>query len=170
MGSSTKKRRGVVERSSGLDMHQAQDCRRPSKAPGGTAGMVSLPVHQAPEQGRRDGGAESGSDGPASSRINGSTNVACRPESSRDVTRCEQPAFAADGASKASARSVRTAPAGFFSGCQGERNLIIYRVLENGSPVRFGWGQAAGEVRQCAIQDGREFRFDTTEFQVVSFF
>jgi len=144
MGSSTKKRRGVVERSSGLDMHQAQDCRRPSKAPGGTAGMASPPVHQAPEQGRRDGGVESGSDVPPRSRINGSTNVACRPESSRDVTRCEQPAFAADGASKAIARSVRTAPAGVPSSGQGERNLIIRRVLGARFPLPHRMGTSWG--------------------------
>ncbi len=131
--------------SSGIDAHQAQVPSRPSKVPAGTAGVSGCPVHQAPEQGRGPRGVGSGSNGPARSRIKGSTSEERCPRSFREVTRCEQPAFATGGASRASARSVATAPAGEKNRCLVGRVLVIRRVLWLGSPSAMEGGKFPGK-------------------------
>jgi hypothetical protein len=139
--------------SPGIEAHQAHDPSRPSKVPAGTAGVSGCPVHQAPEQGRGPRGVESGSDWPLRSRIRGTTSEESWRESFLEVTRCEQPAFATVGAKRTSARSVETAPAGDKARCQGGRDLVIRRVLWNGSPPVLEGGQHTREVRWRSIKD-----------------
>ncbi len=141
---SAGRKEGAVLTSAGIDAHQAQDASRPSNVPAGTAGVSGCPVHQAPEQGRGPRGTESGSDGPPRSRIKGSTSEERWRGSFLEVTRCEQPAFASGGARKASARSVMTAPAGEKARCQGGHDLVIRRVLWNGSPAASEGGNLPG--------------------------
>jgi hypothetical protein len=134
----------AVETSSGINANKAQDPSRPSNSPDGTGGVAGCPEHQAPEQGRGPRGTECGSDGPAKSSIKGSTSEVRCPRPFSEVTRCEQLAFAAGGASRANARSVATAPAGEKDKYQVERDLVIRRVLWIGSPFRHGRGKMPG--------------------------
>jgi hypothetical protein len=126
---SADRKEGAVETSSGIDTNKAQDPSGPSNSPDGTGGVAGCPEHQAPEQGGEPRGTECGSVGPAKSSIKGSTSEVRCPRPFSEVTRCEQPALAAGGASTASARSVATAPAGEKDKCQVERDLVISRVL-----------------------------------------
>ena len=108
---SAKRKESPIKAKPGTDAHQAQESRRPSKNPAGTAGAAGCPEHNAPEQGRGGTGAGIPSDSPARSWIKGSISDESRPGSVRDVTRCEQPPSALGGASRAKARSNTTAPA-----------------------------------------------------------
>ena len=99
--------------------------------PGRDRRCRGLPGAPGSRAGRGPGGTESGSDGPARSWSNGSISEGSRPGSFLEVTRCEQPALAAGGASRTSARSVARAPAGEKTRCQGQRDLVIRRVVPN---------------------------------------
>jgi hypothetical protein len=142
-----------VEAAAGTGAHQAQDPRRPSNVPDGTGGIAGCPEHQEPEQDRRAGGIRSGSDGPPRSSSKFATSEGSRNGSFLDVTRCEQPAFATEGASRISARSVGTAPAGDKTRCQGQRDLTIRRILRVGSPS-VPEGEQVEEIRLCSIGYG----------------
>jgi hypothetical protein len=118
----------------GIEAHQAQELSRPSDIPAGMAGAAGCREHHTPEQGRGrgSGGTGNGSDGlatpPAGSRTKGAISVGIRPGLVLDVTRCEQPACAAGGASKADARSDMTAAAGRNTRFPKRENLVICQV------------------------------------------
>jgi hypothetical protein len=118
-----------VEARLGTDAFHAQDSGCTSIAPAGTAGTVGCPEHNAPEQGRGDGGTEGPSESTVRSWNNGSITDLVRSELARDVTLWEQPAFATVGAIAHSTRSVSMAPAGRASG----RLKVKDRVMTPGS-------------------------------------
>lgn len=92
-------------------------------APTGTAGADGCPEQNAPEQRRGDAGAGSSCNCPATSPIDESST-----ESNLEVTRCEQPASAAQGAINAIARSDSTTPARRETSCLKEKDLNIRSV------------------------------------------
>ena len=122
----------------GIDAHQAQEPSRTSDTPAGMAGAVGCREHHAPEQGRGSGGTGSGSDRlatpPTGSTTKGAISEGIRPGLVLDVTRCEQPAWAEGGASKADARSDMTATAGKDTRFPKRENLVICQICSTESP------------------------------------
>jgi hypothetical protein len=104
-----------MPKTSGIDPHHAQKSRCSLKTMCGNAGVAGCSEHQAPEHGRAGAGKGSGSDGPAQlleiSMTDASMSEESLPGSVREVTRCEHPARAVSGVSRAHARSGKTAPA-----------------------------------------------------------
>ena len=160
---------GVTGISSGVGVHHAQEPMRPSKAPEGTGGTAGCPEHQDPEQGRLDGGVGIGSARPVRSLSKGSISEGRRAGSFLERTRWEQPASAAEGASRTSARSVGAAPDHEKDRCQGGRDLVIRRASWSISPRPKRQGQDAGEMRR-RLENDDESRLDSIRLQVVCHF
>jgi hypothetical protein len=110
---------------SSTEAFQAQESSGSSNTAAGTAGAAGCPEHNAPEQGRGNGGRGRSSDGPDRPWIKGSSGDESRSESVRDVTRCEQPASATVGAIIPTTRSVKKAPAGKGAGWLKVKVLIM---------------------------------------------
>ena len=111
-------------------------------APVADVGAAGCPEHHEPAHG---GGVGGWGDGRlVRSLINKPTSDVREARSWRVVTRCAQPPATAGGASQASARNDRIAPAVEENGCWNGRILVIRRTLAGCArlPIRIGFGEA----------------------------